>query len=255
MPNPWFFRTPGPKSLPGAASCETGFLYVLLNQQAVCPRPRQNAHFSRFFTATHLLTRILAHPSPLLYDLKSRSCAGGIRGMASLTAKVIHGRTYYYARECQRINGKPRIVRTVYLGSADDLIAAVLRQQHAPVPQPHAVAIAAFGDVVALHDLAQQIWLVELSTATSLSAIRGSPSASTSSSPHSTAPSSPRANSSSPTGIARPRCPDCSPPLPTNSPARPSGITSISSRSNTSRPSNANCRSGSSSASNCRSAR
>jgi transposase len=82
--------------------------------------------------------------------------------MASLTAKVIHGRTYYYARECQRINGKPKIVRTVYLGSADDLIAAVLQQQHAQIPQPHAVAIAAFGDVVALYDLAQQIGLVEL---------------------------------------------------------------------------------------------
>src|ERR1700687_4092551 len=82
--------------------------------------------------------------------------------MASLTAKVIRGRTYYYARECQRINGKPKIVRTVYLGSADDLIAAVLQQQHAQVPQPHAVAIAAFGDVVALYDLAQQIGLVEL---------------------------------------------------------------------------------------------
>ena len=82
--------------------------------------------------------------------------------MASLTAKVVHGRTYYYARECQRINGKPKIVRTVYLGSADDLIAAVLQQQHAQVPQPHAVAIAAFGDVVAFYDLAQQIGLVEL---------------------------------------------------------------------------------------------
>jgi transposase len=85
-----------------------------------------------------------------------------MRGMASLTAKVIHGRTYYYARDCQRINGKPKIVRTVYLGSADDLIAAVLQQPHAQVPQAHAVAIAAFGDVVALYDLAQQIGLAEL---------------------------------------------------------------------------------------------
>ncbi len=82
--------------------------------------------------------------------------------MASITAKVVHGRTYYYARECQRINGKPKIVRTVYLGSADDLIAAVLDQQHAHAPEPRAVAIAAFGDIVALYDLAQQIGLVEL---------------------------------------------------------------------------------------------
>jgi transposase len=82
--------------------------------------------------------------------------------VASITAKVVHGRTYYYARECQRINGKPKIVRTVYLGSADDLIAAVLDQQHAHAPEPRAVAIAAFGDIVALYDLAQQIGLVEL---------------------------------------------------------------------------------------------
>jgi transposase len=82
--------------------------------------------------------------------------------MASLTAKVIHGKTYYYARECQRVNGKPKVVRTVYLGSADDLIAAALRQKQAQAPQPLSVDIAAFGDVVALYDLAQQIGLVEL---------------------------------------------------------------------------------------------
>lgn len=64
--------------------------------------------------------------------------------MASLTAKVIHGQTYYYARECQRVNGQPKIVRTVYLGSAKDLIAAVLDKQQAQVPQPYAVAIASF---------------------------------------------------------------------------------------------------------------
>jgi transposase len=82
--------------------------------------------------------------------------------MASLTAKVIHGKTYYYARECQRINGKPKIVRTVYLGAADDLIAAALKQKQGQAPQPQSVDIAAFGDVVAFYHLAQQIGLVEL---------------------------------------------------------------------------------------------
>ena len=30
--------------------------------------------------------------------------------MASLTKKKINGRIYYYARECKRVNGKPKIV-------------------------------------------------------------------------------------------------------------------------------------------------
>lgn len=82
--------------------------------------------------------------------------------MASLTPKVIHGKTYYYARECQRVDGKPKIVRTVYLGSAEDLIAAATLQKQSQAPQPQSVDIAAFGDVVALYDLARQIGLVEL---------------------------------------------------------------------------------------------
>ncbi len=82
--------------------------------------------------------------------------------MASLTAKVIHGKTYYYARECQRINGKPKIVRTVYLGSADDLIAAATRQRQDQAPTPQSVDIAAFADVAALYDVARRIGLVEL---------------------------------------------------------------------------------------------
>jgi transposase len=82
--------------------------------------------------------------------------------MASLTAKVIHGRTYYYARECQRIDGKPKIVRTVYLGSAADLLAGTGDAKHRQDVQPQSVDIAAFGDVVALFALARQIGLVEL---------------------------------------------------------------------------------------------
>jgi transposase len=80
--------------------------------------------------------------------------------MASLTPKVIKGKTYYYARECRRVDGKPRIVRTVYLGSLDSIIAAVEGSQE--VPRPHSVDIASFGDVVALYDLAQRIGIVDI---------------------------------------------------------------------------------------------
>jgi transposase len=80
--------------------------------------------------------------------------------MASLTAKVVRGKTYYYARECRRVDGKPKIVRTIYLGSADDLIAAAIGRKQLQAPKPVSVDIAAFGDVAALYDLAQQIGLV-----------------------------------------------------------------------------------------------
>lgn len=80
--------------------------------------------------------------------------------MASLTAKIIKGRTYYYARECRRVDGKPKIVRTVYLGSLDRIMAAVQGDQQPPAPQ--SVDVAGFGDVAALFDLARSIGLVDL---------------------------------------------------------------------------------------------
>jgi hypothetical protein len=45
--------------------------------------------------------------------------------MASLLKKTIRGKTYYYARECRRVDGKPKIVWQKYLGRADDIIAAL----------------------------------------------------------------------------------------------------------------------------------
>jgi len=80
--------------------------------------------------------------------------------MASLTPKIIGGRTYYYARECQRVDGKPKIVKTTYLGSLDHILEA-LSQTQAPL-RPQTARLASFGDVAALYDQAQQIELVEL---------------------------------------------------------------------------------------------
>src|SRR3989304_1618388 len=52
--------------------------------------------------------------------------------MASLTKKVIHGRPYYYLRETARVGGKPKVVRTVYLGRAEDILAR-LEQRSEPL--------------------------------------------------------------------------------------------------------------------------
>ena len=80
--------------------------------------------------------------------------------MPSLTRKVIKGRPYYYLRHCQRVDGQPKIVKTTYLGSAEQLLARLATP--APRPQPRAVEIATLGDVAALYDVARQLDLVAL---------------------------------------------------------------------------------------------
>jgi len=80
--------------------------------------------------------------------------------MPSLTAKLIHGHTYYYARYCQRVDGKPKIVRQVYLGKIEDLVASS-EQAHLP-PQPLETQVASCADIAALWDIAQRLQLVPL---------------------------------------------------------------------------------------------
>jgi hypothetical protein len=80
--------------------------------------------------------------------------------MASLTPKIIGGHTYYYARYCQRVDGKPKIVRQVYLGKIDDLVTAAEHAQQPP--QPLEAEVAAFADSAALFDIAQRLDLVQL---------------------------------------------------------------------------------------------
>jgi transposase len=80
--------------------------------------------------------------------------------MPSLTPKIIGGHTYYYARYCQRVDGKPKIVRQVYLGKIDDLVAAAEHSNQPP--QPLETDVAAFGDCAALFDIAQRLDLVQL---------------------------------------------------------------------------------------------
>jgi transposase len=80
--------------------------------------------------------------------------------MASLTAKKIRGRTYYYLRECQRVDGRPKIVRQVYLGTADEVAAALDKSPTALVPLPEAPVLE-FGAVTALYDLCKRLRFVE----------------------------------------------------------------------------------------------
>jgi transposase len=77
-----------------------------------------------------------------------------------LTRKILKGRPYYYARWCQRVDGRPKIVKTTYLGPLDHIVQAVEGAQQPPVPQT--ATVASFGDVAALYDQAAQLDLVEL---------------------------------------------------------------------------------------------
>jgi transposase len=68
---------------------------------------------------------------------------------------MVSGHKYYYARVCKRVNGKPKIVRTVYLGTAERLI----QQAEGPVEIPAAqeVFVEEFGATAALHQMAQRL--------------------------------------------------------------------------------------------------
>jgi len=79
-------------------------------------------------------------------------------GMVSIIKKLVRGKPYYYARECRRVAGKPKIVWQKYLGKAEDIVAALGQPQ---APAPVAAVVTEFGAVAALFDLAQRLRLVE----------------------------------------------------------------------------------------------
>lgn len=74
--------------------------------------------------------------------------------MPSLTKKIVRGRPYYYLRECQRVNGKPKVVSTLYLGSAESMRERLLR------PQPAEIALREFGGSAAAFSIAQALDVV-----------------------------------------------------------------------------------------------
>ena len=79
--------------------------------------------------------------------------------MASLVKKVIRGRPYYYARVCQWVDGKPKIVSQTYLDSADRILDK-LQAAGAPA-QPLEAVVREFGASAALLALARRLRLVD----------------------------------------------------------------------------------------------
>lgn len=83
--------------------------------------------------------------------------------MASLYKKMIRGKPYYYARECKRVDGKPKIVWQKYLGRPQDIIDAMTGPAAPGEPaQPKEAEISDFGAVAALYDLATRLRIVEI---------------------------------------------------------------------------------------------
>jgi len=82
--------------------------------------------------------------------------------VASLIKKIIRGKPYYYARECRRVDGKPKIVWQKYLGRPQDIIDAVTGPAASRAPaQPREADVSDFGAVAALYDLATRLRIVE----------------------------------------------------------------------------------------------
>lgn len=77
--------------------------------------------------------------------------------MASLTKKIINGRPYYYLRETAWVEGRPKVVRTVYLGRAED----IERRLAEGLGEPKAVEVRAFGAVAAALRLARELGVAE----------------------------------------------------------------------------------------------
>jgi transposase len=76
----------------------------------------------------------------------------------SLIKKIIRGHPYWYARECQRVDGKPKIVWQKYLGKAED-IAAAMGAPSQP-PRPKEIVLSDFAAPAALYDLTNQLDLI-----------------------------------------------------------------------------------------------
>jgi len=76
----------------------------------------------------------------------------------SLHKKTVRGHPYWYARECQRVNGKPKIVWQKYLGKAEDIATAM--GSPSQVSQPREIVLSDFAAPAALYDLTQKLDLI-----------------------------------------------------------------------------------------------
>lgn len=78
--------------------------------------------------------------------------------MPHLTKKKIKGHLYYYARECQRVNGKVKTIWQKYLGTVEQ----ILRRAEGEPAEPTEIHLTDAGEAAALYALAEELGIREL---------------------------------------------------------------------------------------------
>lgn len=78
--------------------------------------------------------------------------------MAHLIKKKIKGNTYYYARECQRIDGKVKTVWQKYLGTVEQLV----KQRDGTAAAASEIHLLRAGGAAALYQIAEELGIVAL---------------------------------------------------------------------------------------------
>jgi transposase len=78
--------------------------------------------------------------------------------VVSLYKKTINGKPYYYLREMARVDGRPKMVSERYLGSAEDIAAAMAGRDAASLPER--TGHRGFGDVAAVWGMLDRLEVV-----------------------------------------------------------------------------------------------
>jgi len=80
--------------------------------------------------------------------------------MASIIKRRKGNNYYYYVVECQRVNGKPRIVKQIYLGTIKRILEKFSTSNKPDIPKE--VDYKDFGSIAALLSIAKKIGLVQI---------------------------------------------------------------------------------------------
>jgi transposase len=78
--------------------------------------------------------------------------------MATISKRSNKSGTYYYLVESARVGGKPRLVKQIYLGTAEKIAKAVEWASSAQsIPDPELVTVFDFGAVMSLYSVAERL--------------------------------------------------------------------------------------------------